>query len=864
VSKARDLAAQHFGKNSIQYARVSHNNARSLQVAGQYDAAERMYQESMAIYKNLGKVDSGYVGDLDNLAILYMDMGRFGESEVLLLEALQLNEQIYGKQTTNYAWILNNLAMLYEDIGQDSRAEKYYLESLEIIEKSAGKNNVYYAAGLNALGGFYDEKEEFDKAERLYLEALQIRETITGKNDADYAGTLNNLAILYWNMGKKDKVEALVLEAFQIQQKLSGNEDGIAFMLANLASYYHEVGAFDMAESKYLAALQIQETLLGKNNPEYLLTLKNCALLYWGTKQYNKAAPLFAELNRQNRQRALDDAGFLSEAEMAVYLDQFTLGAEIALSFLSASPRKNTELVSTLLDNNLFYKGFLQSNARLMVQKMTTAPQHTRNTFAQWRALRQKLAAEYLKPIGQRQQVELAEEEARLLEKELLRSVDNFALNRRQIAWTEVRDRLKTGEAAVEFVHFRYHDQWNQPIDSFFYAAFVILPGKAKPRFINLFEEKKLARLFESTETRSESVNVLYATRSGVLVDKAPAHGDDLYNLIWKPLKSALRGAKTVYYSPSGLLHRVNLAALPTGPKDKILADRHVLRLLSSTRNLIINTPHSNPAHYSAALFGGIQYDCDSSSLADARPAIVSIDTAGNGFFTGVNMGRDGSIAFDALPGTQSEVNQIEALLRAAGIQATTFSSTAGTEEQIKSLGRDTIKSPDILHIATHGFFFDDPEQQKEKQSGDNNYFSWNKNPLFRSGLAFAGANHVWTGGKPWANLEDGICTAYEISHLNLSNTKLVVLSACETGLGDIKGSEGVYGLQRAFKMAGADYLMVSLWQVPDKETAEFMEVFYKSWLGGMTIQEAFDVAREKMRKTYKEPYKWAAWVLVE
>jgi CHAT domain-containing protein len=182
----------------------------------------------------------------------------------------------------------------------------------------------------------------------------------------------------------------------------------------------------------------------------------------------------------------------------------------------------------------------------------------------------------------------------------------------------------------------------------------------------------------------------------------------------------------------------------------------------------------------------------------------------------------------------------------------------------LKSLGRDTVKSPDILHIATHGFFFSDPEKRKDQRFGEENAFKWNENPLFRSGLALSGANAAWSGQPTPGNIEDGIATAYEISHLNLSNTKLVVLSACESGLGDIKGSEGVYGLQRAFKMAGADYLLVSLWQVPDKETVEFMDLFYKSWLSGKTIHEAFAKAQKKMRKKYKEVYKWGAWVLVE
>jgi CHAT domain-containing protein len=127
-----------------------------------------------------------------------------------------------------------------------------------------------------------------------------------------------------------------------------------------------------------------------------------------------------------------------------------------------------------------------------------------------------------------------------------------------------------------------------------------------------------------------------------------------------------------------------------------------------------------------------------------------------------------------------------------------------------------------------------------------------------------AGANAAWSGQAKPEHIEDGVATAYEISHLNLSNTKLAVLSACQTGLGDIKGSEGVYGLQRAFKMAGVDYLLVSLWQVPDQETADFMEAFYSAWLGGNTIHAAFAKAQKKMRRKYKQVYQWGAWVLVE
>lgn len=134
---------------------------------------------------------------------------------------------------------------------------------------------------------------------------------------------------------------------------------------------------------------------------------------------------------------------------------------------------------------------------------------------------------------------------------------------------------------------------------------------------------------------------------------------------------------------------------------------------------------------------------------------------------------------------------------------------------------------------------------------------------MFRSGLALAGANHAWKGKAAIPGKEDGILTAYEISQMDLSNTDLVVLSACETALGDLQGNEGVIGLQRAFKMAGVKQLILSLWKVPDKETVELMTLFYKNWTRGQPTREALRSAQLEMRKKYS-PYYWAAFVLVE
>jgi CHAT domain-containing protein len=185
------------------------------------------------------------------------------------------------------------------------------------------------------------------------------------------------------------------------------------------------------------------------------------------------------------------------------------------------------------------------------------------------------------------------------------------------------------------------------------------------------------------------------------------------------------------------------------------------------------------------------------------------------------------------------------------------------SEKYFSQIGQVT-SSPKILHIATHGFFF--PDLKIESISSSKKpVFVKSHDPMIRSGLLMAGANHVWSGKSNDTQTEDGILTAYEISQMNLSNTELVVLSACETGLGDIAGNEGVYGLQRAFKIAGVKYLMMSLWQVPDRQTKDFMISFYKFWLNEkLPIKEAFKKAQNENRVRFYDPYFWAGFVLLE
>lgn len=335
----------------------------------------------------------------------------------------------------------------------------------------------------------------------------------------------------------------------------------------------------------------------------------------------------------------------------------------------------------------------------------------------------------------------------------------------------------------------------------------------------------------------------------------------ELYNLIWKPLEPALQGITTLYTSPSGLLHRINLAAIRS-PNGKTVGETKQLVLMGSTRQLVQPESSTEPYSATAYLAGGIRYHSDSIAIGYAlrEAGTRGINNTYNlPFPTDAIEARAGDLRY--LPATASEVQEIWQSLKNARFEVRKDTGFYATEESFRQLGASEA-SPTLLHLATHGFFFPDPVRNKNT---DGSVFKLSDHPMIRSGLIMAGAQEAWAGKKVPPGREDGILTAYEISQMNLSNTQLVVLSACETGLGDIAGNEGVYGLQRAFKIAGAKYLMMSLWKVDDQKTKTFMTTFYQEWLEQKrSIPDAFRQTQQKMRKTHPNPYDWAGFILIE
>jgi len=916
--EAIDVRAKTLGKNDIGYSNSLNSLAYVYIDIGNYNAAEPLLLEVLsARRKVLGEEHPDYSSSLTTLATLYWHMSYYEKAEPLLLESKAIQEKKMRQKQGLYPYTLNTLGTVYWYTGKYEKAEPLFLEANAIFEKTSGRSNINFAASLINMAGLYLEIGNYPKAASLLLEAKDIFEVqLNIRNDPFYLNCLNSLAALYSETGKYEKATLITLETLAIREKEQGKEhpyyakclSTLAVLSARsgnlneaeslslkaaailekttgkatfeyasnintLGGIYREMHDFDKAEQCLSEALTIWAKVLGRENADYLDILINLTDLYISNGNYEKAEAGVSEVASGFQLILTNALHHLSEQEMQQYLKKNSFAQDNALHLAQATEGRKS--VSICYNNSLFYKGFLL-NAVEQIKRLARSDSTTIQKFNTLKGYKRRIASQYSLSIAERDSnlVLDLEEKANGLEKDLARTVAGYGTAMRQVSWQEVQNALKPGEAAIEFVHY------SDGPDSIMYSAMLLRPGVEQPQFIPLFEQKQLESLLQANSgkaRKADYVNAVY----GIKTEKNNLQGQKtLYERLWRPLEKALAdspsadlskaGTKTIYFSPSGLLYRLNLNAIPINEKEN-LSDRFHLVELGSTRQLVVSSEKANNSNPGGALlFGGVQYDTnpDSVTFTNIGAEHNLADTRGELSFTySDSTSRGGSWGY--LKWTEKEVDAIDLILKSEGISSTVKEGFAATEEAFKAIGAGQ-PSPRILHIATHGFFFPDPASPTFKtnalQLGAEPSFKISEHPMIRSGLLLAGANHAWKTGKPLQpGMEDGVLTAYEISQMDLSNTELVVLSACETGLGDIQGNEGVYGLQRAFKIAGAKYLIMSLWQVPDFQTQELMTAFYQKWLSSkMPIPEAFRAAQQTMREKYEHPYFWAGFVLVE
>jgi CHAT domain-containing protein len=524
----------------------------------------------------------------------------------------------------------------------------------------------------------------------------------------------------------------------------------------------------------------------------------------------------------------------------------------------AAYPTHETQSIS--YNNALFSKGLLLRSANEVREAiLSSGNQELINQYENLKALRQQITALQTKNDEHKKEyIESLENRADSLDKVITVASSayrnmNADLN---MEWKEVQKNLSNNELAVEFIDYqKFNIGWT---DTTLYAALLVRKDWEAPLFVPLFEKSQIDSLLaDNNPNLDKRIAKLYNGGNPRFYN-----GQKLYQLLWQPLEKYLSGIKTVYYSPSGLLNQISFAAIPVDTV--LLSDKYDLHLVSSTREVVREKKNKEaflPVKQSVE-YGGIFYDVDNAQ--ELQTAARSYKNASDPVFASHSLPEDATRSgWDYLQGAENEVKEIEAILQNSKVPNIKYMGVSANEESFKSLSGH---SPELLHIATHGFFLQD--EKEIRQTGfmqmlgnENRSFV---NPLLRSGLLFAGANRAWKSENIIPDIEDGILTAEEISQLNLSNSKLVVLSACETALGEVQNSEGVFGLQRAFKLAGVETLVMSLWKVDDAATKDFMITFYQNLMEGKSKLHSFKTAQHFVRGKYHNPYYWAAFVMMD
>ena len=772
-----------------------------------------------------------YASSLNNAGARYHENGEYAKAELLYLRALQINKIALGENHPDYALSLNNIGLLYNDIGDYTKAEQYYLQAYKVYSNAPEENHAEYASLLNNLGNLYKNTGDYSKAEQFYLQSLEMVKTTLGENQAAYASSLNNLGNLYRNIGDYSKAEQCFLQSLEIVKSVLGeNHPDYASLLNNLGNLYRNSRNQPKAEQCYLQSLEIIKTALRENHPDYAFVLNDIGILYGNAGDYSKAEDYLLRAQEISKSCFLQSLNYMSEQQRNSYWNTIKNKYEsVYPEFMYRYHPQNPSISCFAYNNELFTKGLLLNSSNAI--RLSIAESGDTALIRQWNeltAVKQKMIVMEEKNPQSQYLVQLRKE-AEQLEKSITRSSAAYRENLRQwnITWDSVRAVLKPKQVAIEFMSAPLNE------DSTMYCALLLRDTCSYPIMIPLFEENEVAGL--AGVSLASAIKQVYDYNG---------YGMQLSRIIWSKIQKYIHRGDEVFFAPTGVLYQLAIENLPFD-ESHTMSDIYTMVRVSSTRELVLRPDKKK--YKTAALYGGINYNLRDTSVMLANAGryrdMAKISIVG---LSGDTILR--SLASD-LPGTKKEIDTIQPILQKKKIDVTVYAWDNACEESFKAL---TGKHPSILHIATHGFFWDDAKAKKERyfrQRGGVHQENRSIDPLDRCGLLFTGANVALSGHSNTLpeGVDDGILTAKEISNLDFRTTDIVVLSACETGLGDITG-DGVFGLQRAFKIAGAQTILMTLWKVDDDATQRLMTAFYRHLSSGQSKRQAFRNAQQEVR----------------
>lgn len=851
---ARRLESLVLARDTGYCAMVCYEEAEFSRLLDQQTEALYYFTRARDLYRHLSQNDplarAYYAYTLSRIGWCYGARGDATDHETYLTEALPLflSSDLMG----DYAQTLLVLGTMHCARGDYAGAIDMETRAGDILDTLHGSSfNVYlrlsnygneaalhYETG-NRPKALSDARSSLTLLQRADTTDRALRDALS----EEYVPVLLNAADLYLSYGLDDSA-GVELQLAETMLPRWYSTDAKAQLLQEEATFARHKGRMTQAIDLLRDCIRFCDTLPLK--PEtYDITWVTLGSFYNQEGKYREADSIFRGVITRLRQQGLNysytqqqamsglcisllDRGLYAEAaDSLLVLSRLSL-ASMDQNFPGMSEadqllyKQGLEGVSDLLYTCLLHKykrDVLRETYALELQQKNAVlideagnlerARHSGDTvlsetYRAWLGNRQVLSQQYALPYDQRR-----------YRTDSLEAINETLEARLSARGGPARGaskipRLAPASASVEFIRFRPGAR-----DSAVYAAFVLRSGDTTPIFVRLCSETALRRLLEDAHGRRIDDDQL--TRK--LYDPRSSGSRNLYHLVWQPLEPYLAKTRDVYYSSAGLLCNIAFHAVYTGTG--YLGTRFGLhRCLSLT---------------------------DRPATTGERPGAIQVW---------------GNIDYDTEGPMQSlgaaEVNRLKGVFR--NLPFTSYEGAAATEENFK---QEAAATQGILHISTHGFYtpFD---QEMAGAATPGGFIAATVNPLFRCGLAFAGANYYWIKGVPRGNHDDGILTGYEIEQLDLHRVQLVTLSACETGLGDVTDNEGTLGLQRAFRLAGVRRLLVSLWQVPARQTAELLSLFYEKWLDGQGPGEALRTAENTLRQRGYPPYYWAGFVLIE
>lgn len=787
----------------------------SYVAVGRLNDAEEIYLKTLSdLKKGNNEHHEVYRNICDALGVLYCQVHNYQKAKDFSGQSKWLHE-MYMDFDDSYIRCLSNCAIAECNLGNSYVAKMFIDVALKYIRKGYG-----YSASekvINAVQSINGNNLDILQFSNNAYKALQLR---------PYIQMLSNAAMIYQQAGFWEDAVICMKESISIGEEL-GEQNSVAYN--NMGTMYLSQSKISEALPYFTKAISLYTTDYEKNE-----VLSNYALALWLLNS-DECSQITIQASKSLTNSITSNFSFLSQEEKYNYYKHF----EYYFPFLNLAlyDDGNENLYGYIYDNILTTKGLL-----------LRASNGIKETIIQ--SGNEELIGDYNKMVTLRQQVLIEQdsviridlaEEIELLDKKLSRNAADYGVFTKfnNLNWKDVRASLNNNDIAIEFYNIpivhRSDTIQNMSYEPR-YCAVILKNDYHFPKIVPLCKELDLLELDDDS---------LYYT-------------DILNRLIWEPLEPELNGMQNIFFSADRVLHHIGIEHAQLKDGSKINNHYNIYRL-SSTRVLV--ETRKNDKSKNAVLYGGLLYDLEPEQL---------IEESRNGEFRSEKASRAVELSnlrygVKYLPGTKQEVEDIYMEFSDKNIGCDIVTDIAGTEESFKSL---VSKNVDIIHLATHGFYWSEETAEERNYVSfltnmNNKSQSFDDKALLRSGLFFTGANICLAGEKLPDDVEDGVLTAQELSKMNLGNVDMVVMSACQSGLGETSG-EGVFGLQRGFKLAGANTLLMSLWEVDDEATKILMTEFYKNYLSGKTKIESLRLAQQTLRLTHPEPEYWAAFILLD